>query len=179
MWSWLESSTCLNPRTQRPTSSSPRYVPASQDDVRAHLPFDGLEISAHEGADVLDELGLALGLEVALGLGFHQAGIGPTPLQLESFRARASTYLLRVGAGGLAPPILRAKEHSFPGLLRTRCGLPRLDSIGSDGEHDDVRKAILVAVLGLILIASIREQIRRAWVRLRPALPEAGRYPGR
>ena len=49
------------------------------DDVRAHLPFDGLEIPAHEGADVLDELGLPLSLEVALGLGVHQEGIGPGP----------------------------------------------------------------------------------------------------
>ena len=31
------------------------------DDVRAHLPFDGLEIPAHEGTDVLDELSLPAG----------------------------------------------------------------------------------------------------------------------
>ena len=54
------------------------------DNVRAHLPFDGFEVPAHEGPDVLEELSLPLGLEVALGLGVHPPGIGPAPSQLES-----------------------------------------------------------------------------------------------
>jgi hypothetical protein len=42
-----------------------------------------VEIPADEGTDILDELGLPLGLDVALGLGFHPREIGFRPFPLE------------------------------------------------------------------------------------------------
>ena len=80
MWSSLESRTCLNPRTQRPTSSRPRgraREPGRSRGRRTRMSeriflFDRLEIPAHEGRNVLDgNWASRCILEVALGLGVH------------------------------------------------------------------------------------------------------------
>ena len=61
------------------------------DHVRSHRPLDGVEVSAHERADVRDEPSLTLRPAGGLGPGVHARGIGTGsgPVEPEGIPDRA------------------------------------------------------------------------------------------